>query len=634
VVQLRNIVAFDRLSLVVTAGTLLVVPAALGQNRTIKLEVDATDAPRKILHARLQFPAQPGRLTLVYPKWLPGDHAPTGPITDLVGLRMSAAGKPVEWRRDSEDMYAFAVEAPAGGGALDVALDYLSPPGEEGPGSGASATAQLADISWSDVLLYPKGAKASELKYAATLRLPEGWKFGTALAPTEQSGGAIQSEPVSLETLVDSPVIAGAHFRSVDLSPGGKPPHYLHIVADSESALGLTPEDRRHFSRLVSETGGLFGARHYRAYHFLVTLSDHVAHFGLEHHESSDNRQAEDYLTDADALKLDADLLPHEMTHSWNGKNRRPAGLATPDFQQAMRGELLWVYEGLTEYLGAVLTARGGLWTAGDFREWLALAAARLDHEPGRTWRPLVDTTVAAQLLYDARKEGNAWRRGVGFYPEGALIWLEADVLIRQQSQGRRSLDDFCKRFCGGQSGPPRVVPYTLDDVLTALNEVAPYDWRQFFQARIYVTTPHAPLGGIENAGWRLVFINTVPGMLKSAESAQKFTDLCFSLGLIIKEGGSVQDVIPGSPADKAGVGAAMKLVAVNGRRWTPDLLRTAIKAAVTNTPPIELLVENEDYFKSCKVEYHGGEKYPRLERDPSRTDLLSEILKPLAPAP
>ena len=327
------------LGLLAAACTLLVVPAALGQNRTIKLEVDATDAPRKILHARLQFPAQPGRLTLVYPKWLPGDHAPTGPITDLVGLKMSAGGKAVEWRRDSEDMYAFAVEAPAGGDAPRCGTRLsLAFRGGRVCGSGASATAQLADISWSDVLLYPKGAKASELKYAATLRLPEGWQFGTALAPTQPSGGAIQFEPVSLETLVDSPVIAGAHFRTVDLSPGGQPPHYLHIVADSESALELKPEDRRHFSRLVSETGGLFGARHYRAYHFLVTLSDHVAHFGLEHHESSDNRPGENYLIDADALKLDAGLLPHEMTHSWNGKYRRPAGLATPDFQRADAG--------------------------------------------------------------------------------------------------------------------------------------------------------------------------------------------------------------------------------------------------------------------------------------------------------
>ena len=381
--------------------------------------------------------------------------------------------------------------------------------------------------------------------------------------------------------------------------------------------------------------GALFGARHYRAYHFLLTLSDHVAHFGLEHHESSDNRQGEKYLIDADSLKLKAGLLPHEMAHSWNGKYRRPAGLATPDFQQPMHGELLWVYEGLTDYLGEVLAARCGLWTDEDFRQRLALEAARLDRQPGRTWRPLVDTTVAAQLLYDARKEGSAWRRGVDFYPEGALIWLEADVLIRRQSQGRRSLNDFCQKLLRRRRAARPALSLTpFDDVLAALNEVAPHDWRQFFQERVYATAPRAPLGGIENAGWRLVYSNTVPDLLKSAESDQKFTDLRFSLGLTIKEGGAVQDVIPGSPADKAGVGAAMKLVAVNGRRWTPDLLRTAVKAARTNTAPIELLVENEDYFKSCKLDYHEGEKYPRLERDAAKPDLLKDILKPLTPAP
>lgn len=622
------------LGVVAAAWSLLAAGAASGQTPPIKLDVDATDAARKVLHARLQIPAKPGKLTLLYPKWLPGDHSPTGPITDLVGLKMSVAGKPIDWRRDAEDMYAFVVELPAGASSLDVMLDSLSPPGADGSASGASATAQLADISWSDVVLYPKGPKASELQYAATLRLPAGWQYGSALVPTDGASGVIHFEPVSLETLVDSPVVAGAYFRTVDLSPGGKPPHSLHIVADSAAALEIKPEDSRHFSRLVAEAGELFGARHYRAYHFLLTLSDHVAHFGLEHHESSDNRQGEKYLIDADSLKLKASLLPHEMVHSWNGKYRRPTGLATPDFEQPMLGELLWVYEGLTDYLGQVLTARCGLWTEEDFRQKLALEAARLDRQPGRTWRPLVDTTVAAQLLYGARKEGSAWRRSVDFYPEGDLIWLEADVLIRQQSQGRRSLDDFCQRFYGGPSGPPRVVPYTFDDVVAALNEVAPHDWRQFFQQRVYDVNPRAPLGGIEGGGWRLVYSNTVPDLLKSAESAQKFTDLRFSLGLTITEGGAVQDVIPASPADKAGVGAAMKLVAVNGRRWTADLLRTAVKTARTNSAPIELLVENEDYFKSCKLDYHDGEKYPRLERDSTNPDLLTGILKSRTPAP
>ena len=615
------------LRLAATISGLLAAGAALGQNTPIKLDVDATDAPRKILHARLQFPAPAGNLVLVYPKWVPGDHAPTGPIADLVGLKMSAGGKPVEWRRDPEDMYAFALEVPTGASSLEVMLDLLIPPN-------SAATAQLADINWNEVLLYPKGAKASELQYAASLRLPEGWQFGTALAPVNQSAGVVQFKPVPLETLVDSPVVAGAYFRTVDLSPGASPPHFLHIVADSAVALEMKAEDGRYFSRVAAEAAALFGARHYRAYHFLLTLSDHVAHFGQEHHESSDNRQGERYLIDADLRKLGAGLLPHEMVHSWNGKYRRPAGLATPDFQQPMNGELLWVYEGLTSYLGPVLTARSGLWTNDSFRQALALSAARLDEQAGRIWRPLADTTVAAQLLYRARKEGNAWRRGVDFYPEGELIWLEADVVIRQQTQGRRSLDDFCKAFHGGQSGPPRVVPYTFDDVVAALNEVAPHDWRKFFQERVYATNPRAPLGGIEGAGWRLGHTNQVPEMLKYAESALKFTDMSFSLGLIIKEGGPIQDVIPGSPADKAGMGATMKMLAVNGRRWTPELLRTAVKAAQTNAAPIELLVENEDYFKTCKLDYHEGEEYPMLERNPAKPDLLTEILKPLAPSP
>ncbi|MHB8523905.1 MAG: M61 family metallopeptidase [Limisphaerales bacterium] len=621
--------------LFVTACALLLAGASTpGQTTPITLAVDATDAPRKILHAQLRIPAQPGKLTLLYPKWIPGEHGPNGPITDLVGLKMSAAGKPVEWQRDAEEMFAFHLDVPDGAKAIEVAFDYLLPPSTGAFSSGASATSQLLDLSWNQVLLYPKGARAGEIQYVATVRLPAGWKFGTALAPASESAGGVTFAPVSLEALVDSPVIAGAHFRTVDLSPGADPPHFIHIAGDSAAALEIKPDDQRHFSQLVAETGALFGARHYRSYHFLLTLSDHVAHFGLEHHESSDDRQGERYLIDEDPRKLMALLLPHEMTHSWNGKYRRPAGLATPDFQQPMKGELLWVYEGLTDYLGVVLATRCGLWTNENFREELALNAAKLDHQAGRTWRPLADTTVAAQLLYLARPEGTAWRRSVDFYPEGDLIWLEADVLIRRLTQGRRSLDDFCKKFCGGESGPPRVVPYTLDDVVAGLNEVATNDWREFFQTRVYAVNAHAPLGGIEGAGWRLTYTNTVPDMLKSRESADKLTDMTFSLGLTIKEDGAIIDVIPGSPADTAGVGPAMKLVAVNGRRWTPDILRAAVKASKGGAAPIELLVENEDYFKTCKLDYHDGEKYPQLERDAAKPDLLTEILKPLTPAP
>ena len=618
----------------ITAACALAAASAWGQQPPIKLDVDATDATRKILHAHLQFPVQPGPLTLLYPKWIPGEHEPDGPITDLSGLKMSALGKPAAWRRDDDDMFSFHVQVPAGADRLEVALDFLLPPSSEGFSSGASATAQLLVLSWNQALLYPAGVKASDVKYSASLRMPAGWKFATALPLAGGSAPAVSFATVSLETLVDSPVIMGNYLRTIDLTPGEHPAHTLNLVADSAAALEIKPEDARHFAHLVAETGALFGARHYGSYHFLLTLSDHVAHFGLEHHESSDDREGEKYLTDEDYRNTAAYLLCHEMVHSWNGKYRRPAGLATPDFQKPMKGELLWVYEGLTDYLGIILTARSGLWTNGNFQDYLALEAARLEHTPGREWRPLADTTIAAQLLYEAREEQASSRRGVDFYDEGDLIWLEADVLIRQKTGGAKSLDDFCKKFHGGESGPPKVVPYTEDDVVAALNEVAPNDWREFFRTRVYETAPRAPLGGIEGSGWRLAYTNTVSPMLKSRESEKKYTDMSCSLGFTVKEDGSISDVIAGSPADEAGVGTGMKLLGVNGRHWTPEILRAAVKEAATNASPVELLVENEDYFKTCPVNYHGGEKYPLLERDTAKPDLLSQILKPLTPEP
>jgi len=613
--------------------TALFLPSVFAQN-AVSLRVDATDAPRRLFHVRMSLPAKPGPMALLYPEWIPGEHGPTGPIANLVGLKIQGAGKVLPWKRDAVNMFKFHVDVPAGVSTLDVVFDFITPPDSEGFSSGGSATSELAVLNWNQLLLYPEGTKPDDFQYQANLKVPNGWRYGTALPIRRESGNEIEFQPAPLTTLIDSPVSTGAHYRTIDLGSDMGAPHYLHLAADSDRALEVSPEVIGQYKNLVKETGALFGSRHYRGYHFLYTLSDHVAHFGLEHHESSDDRVGERCLIDPDLFKLEAGLLPHEMTHSWNGKYRRPAGLDTLDYQQPMKDELLWVYEGLTEYLGEILAARCGLWHNEDFREWLALQAAKLDSQPGRTWRPLIDTTIAAQLLYDARKEGSPWRRGVDFYPEGALIWLEADVLIRQHTQGRRSLDDFCKRFCGGTSGPPKVVPYTREDVVALLNEVAPDDWQQFFQARVYDITPRAPLGGIEGAGWRLVYSNAVPPLLKAAEGDEKYTDLRFSLGLSLKEGGEVEYVVPGSPAAKAGVSGGMKLVAVNTRRWTPEILRAAVSAAETNAAPIELLVENADYFKSCKVDYHEGERYPWLERNPAKPDLLTEILKPLTPAP
>ena len=618
--------AFFRQSAVLVACFL----AASARGAAVRLEVDLTDTPRRIWHAHLTVPAQPGPLTLLYPKWIPGHHAPTGPITDLAGLRLSAGGRAVEWRRDDDDMHAFHVEVPAGARAIEVAMDFLVPSDTTNPADELSVSARLVDLNWNTVLLYPRGVSPRDLRYEPRLKLPPGWHFGTALRVAHEASSGVEFQPVSLETLIDSPVIAGAHFREIPLGGGAPPRYWLDLVADSEPALDLRADDRAHFARLPLEAEALFGARHYRDYHFLLTLSDHVAHFGLEHHESSDNRASEHFLLDDDSFRIEACLLPHEMVHSWNGKYRRPAGLATPDYQAPMRGELLWVYEGLTEYEGLVLTARSGLWGDSSFREYLAWQAALLDSTAGRRWRPLSDTTVAAQLLYTARPEGAFWRRGLDFYSEGALIWLEADVKIRQLTAGRRSLDDFCRSFCGGVSGPPEVRPYSIEDVFAALNATAAYDWHAFFQQRVYNLTPHAPLGGIQEGGWRLVYTNRVSDMLRAHEITEKVLDLTWSLGCVLRENGAVADVVPGSPADKAGVGPAMKLIAVNGRRLSGELLHAAVAAAKTNAAPIELLLEDADFFRTTKVDYHGGERYPILERDSAREDLLSRILEPL----
>ena len=611
-----------------TRFLLLAVTAVAFAQTPIKLQLDATDAARRLLHARLTIPVTGGQVRLAYPKWIPGEHAPTGPVTDLVNLKIAAAGKPVSWRRDPVEMYTIIADAPSGATLLELTYDFIAPPEMGGFSSGASTTTELALLSWNQVLLFPEGKKTDEVQVQASLRVPAGWKYGTALPIARETGDSIEFKTASATTMVDSPVIAGRHFRTFDLSPGGNPPHYLHVSGDSRESVALPDSLVASYRKLVAETGVLFGARHYGSYHFLLTLSDHVAHFGLEHHESSDNRLPEASQTDPDALRVSAGLLPHEMSHSWNGKYRRPTGLATSDFQQPMQGELLWVYEGLTQYLGNILTPRSGLITASDYRQIVAKDLAELDQLPGRQWRPLADTAVGAQLLYSARGDQQSLRRSTDFYPEGALIWLEADVKIRQMSAGKRSLDDFCKAFHGGKSGGPEVKTYTLEDIISTLNQVQAYDWKKFFDDRIYEVAPRAP-GAIEQAGWTLVFKDELPERQRIVEEQNKTVDVRFSLGLSLKEDGIIQDVISGSPAAKAGVSASAKLIAVNGRQFTGKVLRSAITAAKGGTEAIELLVKDGEYYTMHKAIWNGGNRYPQLQREESKPDLLSEIIRP-----
>lgn len=598
---------------------------------TLTLTVDATDAPRKLFRAQEIIPATPGQLTLYYPKWIPGEHGPTGPIINLAGLKFTAGGKTLAWQRDPVDMYAFHLDVPQGATTVQADLEFLAPTFAGGFTSGSSTTSHLAVLAWNWMLLSPPVANIDQLMIDSSLRLPPGWRFGTALRVQQQLPGEVRFHTVNLATLIDSPVLAAQYFRSVPLSTGS-PPVEMDIAADSPAALEASQQFTDAMRKLVEEAKALFGVEHYEHYNFLLTLSDRVAHFGLEHHQSNDSRVAERALMDEMQGRLALGVLPHEYVHSWNGKYRRPAGLATPNPQTPMQGELLWVYEGLTQYYGNVLAARSGLWTLEQYIDTLAQAAANLDYTPGRRWRPLIDTTVAAQLLYQAPQEWSTERRGTDFYNEGVLIWLDADTLIRQLTSGQRSLDDFCRRFHGGQPGPPVIKPYTFDDVVATLNEVAPFDWQAFLDQRLYATGGGAPLDGIARGGWRLTYDPKRGQRIKDQETARKQVEMGFSLGLRLNTDGLITDVIPDMPAARAKLGPGMTVVAVDGKAFSPDVLRDAASAARRSKQPIQLLVNNEGALTTYPIDYHGGEQYPHLVRDGTKPDALSQIIAPLTP--
>jgi len=606
--------------------------AAGAQTAPITLSVDLTDAPRKILHAVEVMPVTPGPLTVVYPKWIPGEHGPTGPIENMAGFFITANGQPVPWVRDSVDMFAFHLTVPQGATQLDMKIDFLTPAALSGFSAGGSTSENLALLSWNTLVVYPDGKKAGDVMITPSLKVPEGWKFGTALDREGELAGVTKFKTVSLEQLVDSPVLAGRFFREVALAPEISPKHYLDMAADGPEELDLSKEHIAEFDRLVRETGALYQSRHYHSYHFLVTLSDEVAHFGLEHHQSSDDRVSPTTFTDNREFVLDGLLLPHEFTHSWNGKYRRPAGLATSNYQTPMKGDLLWVYEGLTEYLGDVLAARCGIWTPEQYKQRLSTIAAAYDNRPGRTWRDIQDTATSAQILYEAGGGWDNWRLNVDYYDEGELIWLDVDTTIRKMTDGKKSLNDFVAKFhgLGGDTGP-MVAPYTFEDVVAGLNGVVPNDWAGFLRSRLDSHAYQAPLGGLENGGYKLTYSDK-PNAWSSLEDAERESfNFWYSLGLHVGKSGTVADVLKGGVADKGGFGPGMKILAVNGRAFTPDVLKAAVHDSKDSGPAVELIVENTGYFKTIKLDYHDGERYPQLERIAGVPDRLDDILKPEA---
>ena len=600
----------------------------------IRLAVDARDVAKKVLHLKLDAEIGSGPQTLLYPKWIPGEHGPAGPIANLVELRIRAGAESLPWRRDPLDMFALTFTVPPGVSSIVATSDFLYA-GEGGSfSSGPGASDDLAVVTWNQLVLYSPGATGDEITFEPTLELPAGWDFGTALAVAGREGDTVRFAPVSLTTLVDSPVLIGRHLETFELGSHGTAPHRITIAGDSAAALAPAEEYAARLGRLADEAFALFGAQHFRSYRWLLSLSDHVQHFGLEHHESSDNRLDERILLDDAGQRAASGLLSHEFVHSWNGKYRRPEGLLSPDFQRPMQGELLWVYEGLTQYLGNVLPVRSGLWPEEYAREKLALTAATLDTQTGRDWRPLADTAVAAQILYLAPPEWKTARRGTDFYDESNLIWLEVDGILRTKSRGRLNLDDFCRRFHGGASGKPAVLPYDRADVIATLAGLVSFDWEGFFVERVDAIRPRAPLGGLESHGWKLAYSAEPNAVLRETEKRQKVHSSRFSVGIDLNESGTITDGLPDGPGFRAGLAPGMKLLGIGGRTYSPEHFDAALVEARGSQAPIEVVAQYGEEVRVLAIDYHDGPRYPHLEPIAGQTDTLAAVYASRAKKP
>ncbi len=627
------------LSLLLPAAPLLAArPSPPRSAAPIIVEVDATRAPQGVFRSHLVLPVAAGPVVFTYPKWIPGEHSPTGPIQQLVGLRFSARGESLEWRRDPVDMFAFHLRVPAGVSEIEADFDYLSPPESFGGGYGESpnATAHLFVLLWNQQVLVPRGAASDAVTFRPSVVLPPGWNFDSALEGASRTGDRIEFAGLSLTALVDSPLLAGEHFRSYSIVEGEAPVR-LSLAADAAADLEVPAERLVQLRRVVAEAQALFGARHYRRYVWLVALSGEMEPNGLEHPESSDNRLPPHVFSDPAVGLAELRILPHEYVHSWNGKFRRPTGLATPDYERPMAGELLWIYEGLTRYLGdVVLATRAGIRDPEATRDYLAWMVSQLeDARPGRRWRPLADTATAVQLGVDAPGAGTAMRRPLDYYEEGALVWLEADMKLRELSGGARSLDDFCRRFFGAREGvamgAPALLPYTFDEVLAALGGVAIHDWRGFFAERVERVREHAPAGGLAAAGWKLGYGAERNRFIAGRELSREVLDWSWVLGIKTNDDGELLEVVQDSPAFAAGLAPGGKIVGVDGMKWSPEELRSALDAAVAGERPLALLVERAGELSTAPVVPVRGAVDPRLERIAGTADGLAAIFAPRA---
>jgi predicted metalloprotease with PDZ domain len=597
---------------------------------TLLLSVDATDVDRRIIAVHEEVPVSGGKeLILVYPRWLPGTHSPEGTIDRLAGLVITAGNARLLWMRDTAEVTAFHVPMPAGVNKVSVDFTYLSPV-SRAVGRTEVSRLQLA-VDWNSVILYPAGYFTRQIPVEASIHVPEGWTLATALDVASEEGERTRFKTVSVETLVDSPLRAARYGRAYPLAPTGPVPVTLNVMADRADLVTVKPELIELYRALVQQAYRLFGGQHYDHYNFLLQLSDDIGwDTTLEHHRSAEYGEPIADFTEWAKTAAYRDVIPHEYVHSWDGKFRRPADLWTPDFHTPMRDSLLWVYEGGTQYWGEVLTARAGLWTRQQALDALAMSVAALELQPGRSWRTIQDTTNDEIINPRRPQSWPSWQRFEDYYPEGALIWLDADTLIREKTLGKRSLDDFARAFFGIENGSFVPVTYTFEDVVNALNAVLPYDWTGFLRSRLDGHGPGAPLDGLRRGGYRLVFTEEPSEYWKSVETTRtKSVDHTYSLGVVVDNEAIVSSVRWDGPAFKAGLTAGSKLIAVDGLAYEPERLQSAISRTKINAGPVDLLVRVGDRYRTVRVDYHGGLRYPHLERDRSQKPLLDEILAP-----
>lgn len=612
-----------------TAAICLSAPA-LAEVATMR--VDLRDAPRGLFHADLTFPAQAGPMTFVYPRWIPGDHLPAGPIEDLAGLTFTADGKPLTWRRDPLAVDAFHLVVPGGTHEIEAHLDFLAVPSQVTAINHAeNATSEnLAILRWHVVTLYPLGEAPATYAVHPSVILPGGWSFASAMTGTAMPDGSIDFPVLPLERLIDSPLIAGRFLQSYRLTPHTTIRHSIDIVADDPADLAMTQEQQRHLSDTLDQALALFGSKPFAHYDFLVTLSGkirpRVSIGGQEHHESSDDVGGPGLFRDPVARETLGETLAHEYAHAWNGKYRRPIGEATRDYQQPDDNSLLWVYEGLTSYLGRVLAVRGGAWTPQEFRDSWANTAADMATRQGRQWRSLADTAVGLEALMRSRPAWGDWRRSADYYPEGALLWLDIDLEIRRLSRGKRSLDDFCRLFFAKDPArDPLVKPYDLDELVAALGMIAPTDWKTFLSARLDAVGTNLPTDAMVRAGWSLTYTAEANPFAKANETGGA-VNAFYSIGLSVGGDGEIGDVRHNSEAFAAGLAPGMRIVSVDGAKYGGARLRQAVDAKAT----INLIVANGDAIRPVLLDYRDGQKYPMLVRRADAPDLLDAIAKPL----